>query len=129
MHKESSIFGPYEGVRIAEIQTSNEFKDEKLNGWAWVPGAHNPADWCTKPRTVQDLADSDFYYKGPPFLIPDEADWPIRFTFSTEKLEGELESRKVASCNLGNVHVSGNSVVVNILTRAVQRNSSWNRLG
>ena len=71
VHKESSVFGPYEGVRISEIQTSNEFKEGKLAGWAWVPGSHNPADWCTKPRKVRDLAESNFFYEGPPFLQTD----------------------------------------------------------
>ena len=27
IHKESGNFGPYEGIRIAEIQSSNEFND------------------------------------------------------------------------------------------------------
>jgi hypothetical protein len=34
VHKESGNFGPYEGTRISEIQSSNEFKDGKLVGWA-----------------------------------------------------------------------------------------------
>ena len=72
VHKESGIFGPYEGVRIAEIQSSNEFRDGRLAGWAWVPGCDNPADWCTKPRTVKDITEKDFFYSGPPFLQSEE---------------------------------------------------------
>ena len=57
----------------------------------------------------------------------DEAEWPIKFTFCTDKLEGELDNRRGVICNLAQASDSGN-VVSDILNRAVQRNSSWNRL-
>ena len=60
VHKECGVFGPYEGTRISEIQSSNKFVNGRLEGWAWVPGSENPADWCTKPRTVQNLCGSKF---------------------------------------------------------------------
>ena len=52
---------PYEGVRVAELQSTNECVDgTELKGWAWVSGPENPADWCTKPRTVKELAETLF---------------------------------------------------------------------
>lgn len=64
VHKECGLFGPYEGVRVAEIQSTNEFdEDGRLKGWAWVAGSDNPADWCTKPRTATDIG-NEFFYSG-----------------------------------------------------------------
>ena len=60
VHKECGIFKPYEGIRVSEIQSSNEFVNERLSGWAWVAGTDNPADWCTKPHPVKDLAPGSF---------------------------------------------------------------------
>ena len=73
LQKECGKFKPYEGVRIAEIQSTNTLKDGRLFNWAWVPGDVNPADWCTKPRTVGDLVGT-FWMKGPVFLTLDEAE-------------------------------------------------------
>ena len=45
LQKECGVFHLYEGVRIAEIQSSNQSKDGILEGWAWVAGCDNPFDW------------------------------------------------------------------------------------
>ena len=68
VQKECGSFKPYEGIRIAEIQSSNNFVAGTLVGWAWVSGSDNPADWCTKPRRVDDIHNSSFWVKGPEFL-------------------------------------------------------------
>ena len=68
IHKECGIFKPYEGIRVSEIQSSNNFVNERLSGWAWVAGTDNPADWCTKPHPVKDLTPGSFWQSGPPFL-------------------------------------------------------------
>ena len=49
LHKESSNFGHFEGIKIAEFQSTNEFEDAKLVAWGWIQGCDNPADWCIKP--------------------------------------------------------------------------------
>ena len=90
IHKECGIFHPYEGIRIAEIQSSNEFCDGKLEGWAWVSGELNPADWCTKPRPVEKIKQGGFWEEGPDFLCQEEANWPIKFSYKTERLDGEV---------------------------------------
>ena len=37
--KKGRDFGPFEGVRIGEIQAGEELRGEgRLPGWAWVPG-------------------------------------------------------------------------------------------
>ena len=89
LHKESSNFKQFEGIKIAEIQSTNEFKDGKLVAWGWVPGSENPADWCTKSRTTADLMNNELFLTGPAFLVSKEEDWPVKYTFRTDKLEGE----------------------------------------
>ena len=103
--------------------SSNQHKDDKLVGWAWVPGCENPADWCTKPRTVKDLSESDFFYSGPPFLTLREEEWPIKYSYRTDKLEGEIESRVRATCAF--VEVKASTAVVN---RLLVRGSSWKKI-
>ena len=122
VHKECGVFGPYEGTRISEIQSSNVFVNGRLEGWAWVPGSENPADWCTKPRTVQNLCESKLYYSGPPFFELPEAAWPIKWSYRTDKLEGELEKRKRVICAFVD------TTVPNLITRLFIRISSWNKI-
>lgn len=39
-----------ERISIADFQSLNTLKGEKLEGWAWIVGDVNPAEnWCTKP--------------------------------------------------------------------------------
>ena len=117
LQKECGNFRPYEGIRIAEIQTTAVWKDGKLVGVFWVPGEFNPADWCTKPRRVEDLM-SWFWQCGPGFMQEDVSRWPIRSTYKKEGLEGELKIPR-------GVH----AVIVNelgtLLNRLLSRYSSW----
>ena len=80
LQKECGHFNPYEGIRVAEVHATAVFKDGKLVGFAWVSGENNPADWCTKPRSVKDLM-SPFWQQGPVFLTLDVTDWPIKYTY------------------------------------------------
>ena len=41
IYKECGVFKPYEGIRVAEIQSTNKFNDGRLIGWAWVSGNDN----------------------------------------------------------------------------------------
>ena len=91
------MFCPYQGIRVAEIHTSNNFVDERLEGWAWAAGENNPVDYCTKPWTVEDVDENSFWQKGPDFLCSDEISWPIMHDFRTDKLDGE-RSVKLAVC-------------------------------
>ena len=95
LHKMDSKLKPFEGVRVAEIQTSGKFVDGRLEGWNWVDGENNPADWATKPRKVADLRHDGFWQKGPWFLEQDVSEWPIRSDFKTDTLDGELQPKKI----------------------------------
>ena len=92
-------------------------------GWCCVESNLSPADWCTKPRTTKDLIDSDFFYSGPSFLRQEEEEWPVQYSFRTDKLEGEIEGRKHAVCS----HVVSSTYpdIVGILST---QGSSWPRI-
>ena len=122
LQKESGNFKPYEGVRIAEIQSSNVLVDGKLTGWAWVSTEVNPADWCTKPREVKDLKVGGFWESGPEFLRLAEEDWPIKFSYKKDGLEGEVLVKKVFAVTIAVQYVNG------YLKRLVARSSSWRRM-
>ena len=95
VHKEDAKLKPFEGIRVAEIQTSGEFVEGRLKNWSWVEGTSNPADWATKPRSVSELGKDSFWQRGPAFLCQDVGDWPIRLDFWTDHLEGEILSKSV----------------------------------
>ncbi len=72
VHKQCGVFNPYEGLREAEIQSSNTFVEGKLENWAWVSGDINPADWCTKPffsSFVNDITKTSFCREYQQFLF------------------------------------------------------------
>ena len=119
MNKEYGLFGTYEGLRIAEIQSSNVFEGGQWKGWALVAGTDNPADWCTKPRTAKDIG-NPFFYKGA-FLEKDEKDWPIKWTFKTGKLEGEIE-KKSTFCNYAS------KTFPDVIGKLVERSSLWEKM-
>ena len=94
VHKQCGVFNPFEGQRVAEVQSSNELVNGMLKGFAWVKGEDNPADWNTKPRSPTDLVSGGFWQEGPSFLLQDESLWPIKFTYKTGRLEGEIKIRE-----------------------------------
>ena len=122
INKDLRQFQVYEGVRVAEIQSEGEFEGGRLKGWGWVPGQENQSYWVTKPRKPGDLKSNDFWGKGPKWLEDNEETWPVRYSFKTEKLEGEIE--------IQNVHlvqeVSEDGFVQ--MERLIKNCSSWKRL-
>ena len=92
-------------------------------GWAWVSGEDNPADWCTKSRLVREIVPGGFWEKGPEFLKTDENSWPIKLSYKTDQLEGELQVRKRSHC----AHI----VQVDpphVFDRLVNRLSCWKKM-
>ena len=120
LQKECGHFKPYEGIRIAEIQSSNTLKDGKLKGWGWIAGDVNPADLCTKPRSVKDLS-SNFWLRGPDFLTLDEAEWPVKYTYKKENFEGELKIPKA-------VYVAVVDKLGSVIGRLITIGSSWKKI-
>ena len=56
--KKSTRFKLFEGVRIAEIQSTT---DGNMEDWYWVSGTSNTADWLTRgKRPIELRPDSDW---------------------------------------------------------------------
>ena len=81
VQKESGHLRPYEGVRVAEVQSLCTIEDGELSYFAWVSTELNPADWCTKPREVEDLVEGGLWERGSGFLREKESSWPIRHAY------------------------------------------------
>ena len=120
IHKECGRFHPYEGIRIAEIHLTNLFVNGRLVNWAWISTDFNPADWCTKPRSPDKVASDSFWQEGPQFLREEEELWPIKTTYKTDKLEGEVV--------IGTKHVFFVSPFPDHLGRLIEKASVWVRL-
>ena len=121
LQKECGVFRPFEGVRVAEFQSTSEYVDGKLANVAWVSGTDNLADWCTKPRTVMDVRDSRFWKEGPEFLKQDERTWPLILTYKKDDFEGELKVPRSVKCLHVHVHHD------DFLGRLLHRSSSWTK--
>ncbi len=67
-----------------------------------MAGEHNPADWCTKSHNAKDLVLGCFWPEGPGFKLK-EIFWPIKFSYRTDRLEGEVQLRKQIICSFLNI--------------------------
>ena len=113
------------------VQSTNVFEDVlntttntttmRLKNWAWIAGKENPADMCTKPRPVQDLKPGGDWQVGPQFLQLEVSEWPIKLTYRTDKLDGEIVIGK--SCHVSVVNVAH----PDLLGLIVNRCGSWKR--
>ena len=107
---------------MSEIQSSNKFVNDRLDGWAWVSTKDNPADWCTKPHPVKDLIPGGFWQSGTDFLHLHEKDWPIKLSYRTDRLEGEIVIGKRVYVAVVNV------AHPDLLGRIANYCSSWKRM-
>ena len=96
IHKRSTRFNVYEGVRIGEIQGATD-TDE----WAWIPTADNIADWVTKPRSPDCLGPGSAWWDGPQFLKESKEKWG-----AVKKAEKELKEFKLPGEKTIKVHTA-----------------------
>ena len=123
LHKLSTRFKVYEGVRVGEIQSAT---NGDMSCWGWVPGRLNIADWATRSRSPHDLNPESVWYKGPDFLYLPFEEWGVQFGPPTDMENLPGERRCVHVCQLG-VQVfedsykrcSSLSVVINAVARAI----------
>ena len=99
LHKVSTRFKVYEGVRIGEIQAAT---GGNLEAWGWIPGKCNIADWVTRQHCPLDLGPDSEWYRGPKFLYTPFSEWQV--SFNPSKLSNLPGEKKVIKCN--NVEVS-----------------------
>ena len=87
IHKTSSRFQVYEGVRIGEIQAAT---GGDMSEWGWIPGSENTADWLTRGRNPDQLDRDSEWFKGPPMLHMPFEQWDVKFgKTSEERMPGE----------------------------------------
>ena len=75
LHKDSTRFKLYEGVRLGEIQSSC---NGNMTEWQWVSGESNIADWVSRGRCPNDLGPGTEWIQGPFFLQEDKSKWPVK---------------------------------------------------
>ena len=93
IHKTSTRFKVYEGVRIGEIQAAT---GGNLTCWAWMSGQHNTADWLTRGRAPEELNNDSHWWNGPPILYRPIEEWGLKFNPKKEPLPGEKKVHVVA---------------------------------
>ena len=85
----------YEGVRIGEIQAAT---NGDLSCWAWMSGENNTADWLTRGRNPDELAEDSEWWNGPPILYQPIESWGLKFGLQkNEALPGEKKIRYTAT--------------------------------
>ncbi|CAB3984060.1 Hypothetical predicted protein [Paramuricea clavata] len=97
IHKTSTRFKVYEGVRIGEIQAATE---GDLTCWAWMSGQHNTTDWLTRGRAPEELNNDSHWWNGPPILYRPIEEWGLKFNPKKEPLPGEKKAHVVAAASV-----------------------------
>ena len=95
INKTSTRFKVYKGVRIGEIQAAT---NGDLSCWAWMSGENNTADWLTRGRNPDELAEDSEWWNGPPILYQPIESWGLKFGLQkNEALPGEKKIRYTAT--------------------------------
>jgi hypothetical protein len=89
LHKTSTRFKVYEGVRIGEIQSATE---GNMDNWAWIAGEHNTADLLTRGCMPDKLGPDSEWCGGPPVLYKPIESWNLKFGLQRE--DGPLPGEK-----------------------------------
>ena len=96
IHKLSTRFHVYEGVRIGEIQAAT---DGNVREWGWIPSDKNIADWVSRSKPIVEIGPDSKWINGPDFLYKPLQDWGIQYKPSAhETLPGEKKVT-VHSCS------------------------------
>ena len=102
LHKTSTRFKIYEGVRIGEIQTAT---NGIMDSWAWIAGEHNTADILTRGCMPDRLGPESDWYQGPPVIYKPIEMWNLKFGLQRQdcQLPGE---KKVVNASVADVKFS-----------------------
>ena len=76
LHKTSTRFKVFEGLRIGEIQAATH---GDVSCWGWIPGRDNIADITTRPKLPEDLGPGSAWQDGPAFLQTPIEEWNVNF--------------------------------------------------
>ena len=90
LHRLSSRFQVYEGVRIGEIQSAT---NGDMSEWGWIPGSENTADWLTRGKSPKELDNESEWVNGPSMLHEPAESWNVHFgPTSNEPVPGEKKA-------------------------------------
>ena len=95
LHKEDPKWKTFEGIRVAEIQTTGKPENDVLQEWTGIESEDSPAIWTTKPRSVEELVANGHRQRRPRILRNPVEDGRIRTTFKDERREGNLLQKEV----------------------------------
>lgn len=70
--KNSHNFHTFIANRVGEIRSATE-----PDWWWWIPGAMNIADYLTRGKKPEDLAEGSIWQIGLPFMYTEFESWPI----------------------------------------------------
>lgn len=87
IHKTSTRFKLYEGIRISEIQAAT---NGDLSCWSWIAGEKNISDVLTRGKNPSELGPDSDWFNGPPFMKQPIEEWGLKFSASQDcDLPGE----------------------------------------
>ena len=110
LHKVSTRFKLYEGVRVGEIQAATE---GDMSCWAWISGKLNIADLLTRGCKPMDLNDESEWWNGPKFLYSCFDDWGLKFGLQREgPLPGEKNLKTGATTHTQTVHATSSMTLL-----------------
>ena len=91
LHKISTRFKIYEGVRLGEIQAATQ---GNMDSWSWIEGKSNIADYLTRPKNLDEISQHTQWWKGPAFLETPVDSWDMK---STVDHSGVLPGEKAST--------------------------------
>lgn len=98
LHKISTRFKIYEGVRLGEIQAAT---NGNMDSWYWIEGKSNIADYLTRPKDLHEINQDSRWWKGPEFLETPMDSWAIKSKVENpESLPGEKASTHAAETKI-----------------------------
>ena len=92
--KLSTRFQLYEGVRVGEIQVSN---DGDVSNWAWISTEKNIADWITRGKDLADLDPTSEWFQGFSYMRKPVEEWGLKFGAPTSQQSLPGEKKNVSS--------------------------------
>ncbi|CAI5660547.1 uncharacterized protein LOC106097744 [Oreochromis niloticus] len=95
LRSESCHFKVFVGTRVAEIQEVTQ-----SHTWRYVDSAQNPADDITRGKTLSELARSNRWSQGPPFLLLSPEQWPPEPSGTLAEPPGPSELRRETFCGV-----------------------------
>ena len=117
INNQSRRFKVYVANRISAIHERSE-----PNQWKYVRSADNPADDASRGLKGHEMTTDDRWFKGPPFLWRDRAEWPVQPDCVPELSQDHEELKKEFHVQQATINESCQ------LKEFIERYSKWYHL-